>query len=142
MIRCSCLYAGIELASDECVIAQEKLWRIEGFCSPHELEKRIDDAETDSIQIWSRGAEMPIVLHPSFSARLTKVTRWSWSFSRPQEAKGGGRKGSGAVHRNEVEAPATLNKVQIRVNKASGAWILCVDGTMPCETDSGRPILL
>ena len=42
--------AGIELAIDECVIAQEKLWWTEGFCSPHELEKRIDDAETDSIQ--------------------------------------------------------------------------------------------
>ena len=46
------------------------------------------------------------------------------------------------MHRNEVEVPATLNTAQIRVNKANGAWIMCVDGMMPCETDSGRPILL
>jgi hypothetical protein len=86
---------GISLANDECVLAQEKLCWIEGFCRPDEPEKRTDDAETDSIQIWSRDVGMPIVLLPSFSARVTKVSAGRESFSRPQEEKGGDRKAVG-----------------------------------------------
>lgn len=31
------------------------------------------------------------------------------------------------MHRNKVDAPSLLNTIQIRLNQAGGAWIMCAD---------------